>query len=46
MPTIIQASQFVLSQDYNKTPDQVYKARGKVVSLITLYNFKFYEFFV
>ena len=40
--------QFILSQDYPKlqqVPVEIIKARGKVVSLIYCYNFKFGEFF-
>lgn len=39
---------FVLQQDYPKlakVPEEIIKARGKVVSLIYLYNFKFGEYF-
>ena len=39
---------FILSVEYQKlqkVPDELHKARGKVVSLIYLYNFKFGEHF-
>jgi exportin-2 (importin alpha re-exporter) len=48
LPQISQVCMFILSQDYPKIakqPAEVIKARGKVVSLIYLYNFKFGEYF-
>jgi len=39
---------FILGKDYPKIakqPPEIIKARGKVVSLIYLYNFKFGEYF-
>jgi len=48
LPTITNVCMFVLSQDYpklQKEPAEITKARGKVVSLIYLYNFKFGEYF-
>jgi len=30
---------------FNEVPNEIIKARGKVVSLINLYNFKFGEYF-
>ena len=49
LPQIMEASLFVISHDYpsfQKVPDEIIKARGKVVSLFYLYNFKFSEYFV
>jgi exportin-2 (importin alpha re-exporter) len=48
LPQISQVCIFVLGQDYpkfSKVPDEIVKARGKVVSLIYLYSFKFGEYF-
>ena len=42
------ACQFILTQDYPafaSVPAEIIKARGKVVSLVYLYTFKFGEFF-
>lgn len=42
------ACQFILTQDYpafGSVPAEIIKARGKVVSLVYLYTFKFGEFF-
>lgn len=39
---------FIISQDYPQftlLPEEVTKARGKVVSLLYLYTFKFGEYF-
>ena len=49
LPQIMDACFFVIGQDYpqfQKVPEEVMKARGKVVSLLYLYNFKFSEYFV
>ena len=48
LPSIIQACLFILGQDYpmfQKIPEEIIKARGKVVSLVYLYTFKFGEYF-
>ena len=48
LPTITNVCMFILSQDYpkfQKVPQEIIKARGKVVSLIYLYNFKYGEYF-
>lgn len=44
----MEACFFIIAQDYpqfQQVPDEIIKARGKVVSLICLYNFKFSEYF-
>ena len=49
LPQIMEACFFIIAQDYpqfDKVPDEIIKARGKVVSLLCLYNFKFSEYFV
>ena len=48
LPQIMEACLFIVGQDYPafaKVPEEVIKARGKVVSLLYLYNFKFSEYF-
>lgn len=48
LQTIMGGCQFILNQDYPKfqqVPVEIIKARGKVVSLIHCYNFKFGEYF-
>lgn len=48
LDAIMNACSFVLSQDYPRfanVPPEIIKARGKVVSLVYLYSFKFGEFF-
>jgi len=48
LKTIMDACHFILSQDFpklQKVPVDIIRARGKVVSLIYLYNFKFGEYF-
>ena len=45
----MEACFFIVGQDYPqfaKVPEEIIKARGKVVSLLYLYNFKFSEYFV
>jgi len=42
------ACQFIMTQDYPAfaaVPAEIIKARGKVVSLVYLYTFKFGEYF-
>lgn len=49
LPSIMEACFFIVAQDYPQfaaVPEEVIKARGKVVSLLYLYNFKFSEYFV
>ena len=48
LPHITNACLFILAQDYPKfakIPEEIIKARGKVVSLTYLYTFKFGEYF-
>ena len=48
LDSIMNACQFILSQEYPRfaqVPPEIIKARGKVVSLVYLYSFKFSEFF-
>lgn len=48
LPAITGVCLFILSQDYPKlqeVPEEITKARGKVVSLVYLYTFKFGEYF-
>lgn len=48
LPIISEGFLFILGQDYpslTKVPTEIIKARGKVVSLIYLYSFKFGEHF-
>ena len=48
LPNITEACLFILAQDYPKfakIPEEIIKARGKVVSLVYLYTFKFGEYF-
>ena len=45
---ITNVCQFIIMTDYpkfNEVPNEIINARGKVVSLINLYNFKFGEYF-
>lgn len=48
LPEITKSCLFILQQEYphfNQIPEEISKAQGKVVSLVCLYQFKFYEYF-